>query len=208
MAFLDYLYFPIKGLYSDFPNFFKSERSIEGKKLGQQLLNDIDNFKSSFSDINTVEDVYNKFGVKKFDVPAYMAQVYATYDPSRRALANARARALSSIADKIGSRSATPGMKFAPAEMDFASQFAELEGRQASDQLKAYDKEMEQTMRIANLFRDILSEKDKMQLEKTNEKIRAISTYLNSLSGTSPFEDVTSGLSIVAQLAKLLAAGG
>lgn len=184
---------------SAFGDFFTSPREREGKSLGKSLMNDADNLPQSFSNINSIDDVYKNYGVKKFDLGGYNSQVKKVFDPARRKLSTQKGQALASTLDRSG-RSATPGMKASGLEGNFANAFSDLEGKEASEQLGGYDKQRSQDMDIAKLLESIYANKDSGAANKLNARSSSVGTYLNSLSGTSGFDDVLAGASAVGSI--------
>lgn len=190
-----------------FGDFFTSPRERAGRDQGKALQDEAANLSQSFSNISSLDDVYKNYGVKKFDLGGYKSQVKKAFDPARRTLATRLGQAKSSIFDRSG-RSATPGMKASAVEGDFANAFSGLEGQQANQELAGYDKESDQNMSIAQLFQSLLQNKDAGAVNKLGAKNSTLQTYLNSLSGTSGFDDLLAGASAVGSIATGLGTAG
>lgn len=187
--------------------FFDSPKEIEGRKSYKEMQGLADNLPNSFENINNLEDVYGKYGVKKFDVAGYGDQVRRTFDPQRKILANKQAQAQRSLGDRMG-RSATPGIKSSMLDSSFADAFSGLGASEAQGVLGGYDKARENDLNIANLFKGLQEGKDRGAMNKFSAKSTALKNYLDTLSGTSGFDDVLAGVSTVGTLAGGLGAAG
>jgi len=191
-----------------FQEFFSSPKEKAGREGFSNLQNEANNLPNSFEGVNSIDDVYSKYGVKKFDLQGYGDQVKKTFDPARRGLATRQARTLSRAADSLGGRNATPGMTFSGLNSSFSDAFGDLEGRQAEGILGGYDKENASSLNVANLFKGIQESKDAGAMNKLNSKSMMLKNYLDSLSGSSGFEDLTAGLSTAASLATPMGQAG
>jgi hypothetical protein len=193
---------------SFFNDFFTSPKEKAGREGFSQMQSEAAGLPQSFGNVNNLNDVYKNYGVKKFDMNAYRSQVGKTFDPAKRSLSTRRAQTLSRAADRMGGRSATPGMTFSGIETDFGNQANALEGQQAGANLEGFDKQTAQDMNIANLFKSLLDSKDSGAATKLGAKQSALRDYLSSLSGTSGFDDLMAGASTAASLATPMGLSG
>lgn len=184
-----------------FGDFFTSPRERAGRSGYGALKEEAGSLPQSFGDVNDLQDVYKKYGVSGFNTDNYRSQVKSTFDPARRTLANKKARAIQNATRFGNSRSATPGMSFSNIESGFADASANLEGDQAREILGGFDKKTAQDMNIANLLFQSLGAKDSGAYNKFNAKRSSFSDYVNSLSGTSGFDDVLAGARTIGQFA-------
>jgi hypothetical protein len=169
-----------------------SPREREGRKLFDESAD----LSSSFSDVNNLNDVQSKFGLSKFDRTGYNKNVEDVYGAGRRGLSNALAKSRSSMASRIGSRSASPEFAFSSLEGDFADSFGKLQGDQAASQLQGFDKETEQNNQLADFLKGILGQKDAFSVNKLNTRNK----MLKNLSGGSTLDDLLGIGGTVAQM--------
>lgn len=164
---------------------FRSPREQQGREKGQQAMQEAEN---AYGDLSSIQNVYDKFGVKKFDVAGYESKVREAFDPKRRSLATRLGQALSR---NTSMRSATPGMTNAGIETGFAEADSNLDSAQAQQELAGYDKEMQSNQANAGLYAGLIS-------NKLNAKNNSLNTYLQSLSDSSIAGDVLRGATAIA----------
>lgn len=187
------------GFFSDF---FTSPRERAAKGAYSDQLTAADNLPNSFGNINSLNDVYSQYGVNKFDIPQFQAAVKKAYNPAFRGLATEQAQAQNALRRQIGN-SATPGIRSSALDTGYAQQYNNLLGNEANQELSGIDKANQQNMDIAKLFATLQQSKDSGAFAKFNAKNSALQNYLSSLSPTSGFNDLTSGIGALAKVAAI-----
>jgi len=182
----------------DSPRSSKADELFPSQLEGyDDLLNRIRGTSSNLLKVGGLNDLYNQFGVQPLDLPKYTQDVEAAYAPAKSNLASSLARSRSDIARRSGRSASDP---FGATEGAFAAAETGLEGQESQQILGGYDKVRQQQMENAKLLESIYGGQDIFRAGKQQRigsalggRGNAIQEYLNSLSTSSPFEDIVSG---------------
>jgi len=202
-------------------DFFTSPRERAAPGLWQEqqksyndLIGQTKNLTSPYAGVNA-GNVYSKFGVTQFDPAAYKTQVKGAYTPLYQNLATAMAKLKSNASARMGAGEATPEARFAPIDSGYFEQLGNLGSQEAQQELQGQNIQTQQQEFMAGLLNSIYGNQQGFDLGKLNTeagltqaKGGAMAQYLNSLSDTSTFGDVMSGLSTAAQVAAIPLTGG
>jgi hypothetical protein len=182
-----------------FDSLFTSERQNAAqdewgseKQSYDDLINQINAMQSSYNGVNSLGDMNKTFGLKQRTAK----DVSSTFNPARRNLATQNALARKRVAARMTGSNASPEVDYGNVDASFAPAFGNLESEAAQTGLNV---ERQDEQFGANMLSDIFGKKDTYGFNKKSTQLAGLSgrsaalkNYLDSLSGTSPFEDVLS----------------
>ena len=163
------------------------EREAPGAFQGQlkrydKVIGDLGNLPNEFAGINSISDIYTKYGISPFSS--------STYAPAKRSLGTSLARSRSALTDRLGGRSANPEYAFSGLEGAHAGAYSDLLGQE--EQAKVGSERFG-----AGFLANILGQKQganergvDRRLSAEQMRANAIRDYIASLSDSSTFDDI------------------
>lgn len=179
------------------------------------MLGDIAALKPKTSGITTASGVRSAFELPGMSHAGYDQNVERAYMPSRAGIASRFARMRGAAGNKMGGSNATPGAEFGSLYGAEADAFSQLESGIGAEKMKFYDRDAADRRSVAAILQSLMQEDNSAEntfsVNRLNLKNSALATkqnamasYINSLSDSSPLDDIMSGGLMAAQAAGAL----
>ena len=199
-----------------------SDREEQGQKLYKDQLGEWDRqirrtsrLRSGFEGIDDISDLSSKFGLTPFNLGGYKKDISSIYAPLQRALASRKGQRKALMSQNMPSSVANQYGAYNLIEGDYAGEFEDLLSKEAMQQALGYDKERAAQEFGAKFLGDVKARHGQFGLQReglrggqVGSKGSAIGDYLSTLSDTTLFEDILSGLGSAASFLTTPLSGG